>query len=166
MKLERVGFIAAAVLVLSLMVSAMATPFVATAAPAPAATCVKDLSGKCPTDPLKGSGGAVCIAIPIVGGASGGGSCPAGQYEVPNDPASGGAIVFYLKWVLKFLSALIGVIIILMIVISGIQYMTSAGNSSRISGAKTRLVSAFIALVLFMFMFAILNFLIPGGILS
>ena len=65
----------------------------------------------------------------------------------------------------RFLSAGVGVVVVLMIVISGIQYVTSGGNPEATQAAKKRLSNAVIALLLFIFMFAILNFLVPGGLL-
>ncbi|MEX0932018.1 MAG: hypothetical protein WDZ81_00230, partial [Candidatus Saccharimonadales bacterium] len=59
----------------------------------------------------------------------------------------------------------IGLIIVLMIVVSGVQYIASAGNPDTVKAAKKRLNNAVIALVLFIFMAAILNFLVPGGLL-
>ncbi len=67
--------------------------------------------------------------------------------------------------IIRFLSAGVGIVIVLMIVISGIRYITSAGNPEAIAGAKKMLTNAIIALLLFIFMAAILNFLIPGGLL-
>jgi hypothetical protein len=98
----------------------------------------------------------VKIAIPIFSGTN---RC------VPNDKASGGAVVNYLRDVLKLLSGAVGIVIILMLVIAGIQYITSVGDPARIKAAKNRVTNAIIALVLFLMMFAILGFLIPGGIL-
>ena len=85
---------------------------------------------------------------------------------VPNDPATGGAIFAYLRMVIQFLSSAVALVIVLMIVIGGIQYITSAGDPGAIKNAKNRIVNAITGLVLFALMFAILNFLIPGGILS
>jgi len=85
---------------------------------------------------------------------------------VANDAASGGAIVVYLKAFLQYLSGLVGLVIVLMIVISGIQYITAYGDPGRIKGAKTRLTNALIGLFLFIGAFAILSFIIPGGIIG
>jgi Type IV secretion system pilin len=111
----------------------------------------------------KGSGGPVCIATPIFAGTQG--ACKAGETEIPNDPNSGGAVVFYLKTILKLLNALVGMVIILVLVIAGIQYITSLGDPARVKNAKKRITESITALILYMFMFAILSFLIPGGIL-
>jgi hypothetical protein len=107
----------------------------------------------------------VCIAVPITSGESQG-KCKKGQVEVPNNSGSGGAIVAYLTYFLKLLNEAMGGLIVLVIVIAGIQYILSAGDPARVKAAKTRLTQAITALVLYMFMFAILNFLVPGGILT
>ena len=72
----------------------------------------------------------------------------------------------YLKDILKLLSGAVGGVIVLMLVIAGIQYITSAGEPTAIKSAKNRIMNAIMALVLFLMMFAILNFIIPGGILT
>jgi hypothetical protein len=75
-------------------------------------------------------------------------------------------IIFYLKRIIQFLSGGVGIVIILMIVISGVQYIASTGNPQATASAKNRLTNAIIALALFLMMFAILNYLVPGGLLS
>ena len=80
---------------------------------------------------------------------------------------SGNGLIFnYLILIIQFLSGAIGLVIVLMIVIGGIQYITSAGDPAAVKKAKERIVNAITGLVLFVLMFAILNFLIPGGILN
>jgi len=98
----------------------------------------------------------VQLGLPVL---SGGSDC------IANDGKSGGAIIVYLKAVLKLLSGLVGTVIMLMLVIAGIQYITSLGDPGRIKNAKTRITNALTGLVLFLMMYAILNFIVPGGIL-
>ncbi len=114
-------------------------------------------------DPFAGA--PVCIAVPVKNGQSSQGKCKAGEVEVTNSSGSGGAIVEYLKQFLFVLNLAVGGIITLVLILAGVQYILSAGDSSRVKAAKTRITQAITALVLYMFMFAILNFLIPGGIL-
>ncbi len=121
-----------------------------TATPTPAAS--KNDDGVDLTKPA----GCVTIALPIL---SGGATC------VQNDQGTGGAIVNYLRDILKLVGTAVGLVIVLMLIIAGIQYITSAGDSGRVKGAKDRIVGAITALILFMFMVAILQFLVPGGIL-
>ena len=84
---------------------------------------------------------------------------------VSNDPATGGAIVNYLRGWLFLLNLAVPGVILLMIIISGVQYITAGANSAAVKGAKDRLVNSMIALVLYLMMFAILQFLVPGGVL-
>jgi hypothetical protein len=82
-------------------------------------------------------------------------------------PSSGGGIIVtYLRDVLRLLSSIIGVVIVLMIVIGGVQYMTSLGDPKAVASAKNRITNAIIALVLFLMTFAIISFLVPGGIVG
>ena len=80
---------------------------------------------------------------------------------------SGSGLIFnYLKMIIQFASGAIGLVIVLMIVIGGVQYVTSAGDPGAVKAARGRIINAITGLILFILMFAILNFLIPGGIFS
>jgi len=83
-----------------------------------------------------------------------------------SNSAEGGAILVYVKALLQYLSGMIGLVIVLMIIIAGIQYVTAFGDPKRIAAAKSRLTNALIGLFLFIFAFAILSFIIPGGVLG
>lgn len=74
-------------------------------------------------------------------------------------------IVSLLVMGINILSALAGMAIIASIMIAGFQYMTAQGNASQIQAARKRIVWALTALVLFIFMYALLNFFVPGGVL-
>lgn len=81
------------------------------------------------------------------------------------DTAESNAIIQYLAWIIRFLAGGVGLVITLMIVVSGFEYIMARGSSEKIAHAKKRLTEAIEALILFILMSAILNFLIPGGIL-
>lgn len=81
-----------------------------------------------------------------------------------SNAAEGGAIVAYLKLVLQFLSSGVGITVVLMLVIAGVQYIISVGDPANIKKAKDRVVNAVTALVLFVMGFALLSYIIPGGI--
>jgi hypothetical protein len=104
-------------------------------------------------------------------------TCPTGQIQlsspllsgkdcIPNDGSNGGPIMIYLVMVIQYASSAVGLVIVLMIVIGGVQYITSAGDPGAVKAAKGRITNAIIALICFFLMFAILNFIIPGGILQ
>lgn len=146
-----IGIVAAALLVL---------PGGVFAAPAPGTQAET-------RDPLENvSGGPVCLAIPIFkADAPSTAECPSGQIPADGVAREGGPIVWYAIEVMKLISVVIGGVIILVLVMAGINYITSAGDPSGVKTAKKRIQNAITALILYLSMFAILNFLIPGGIL-
>ncbi len=80
--------------------------------------------------------------------------------------AKGGPIYGFLRGIIKFAGGLVGLLVIMMLIIGGIRYITSAGNPKLVAAAKNQIVNAIIGLVLFALMLAILNFLLPGGIIG
>jgi hypothetical protein len=50
--------------------------------------------------------------------------------------------------IVNFMSILVGVVVIIMVIVAGFQYITSSGDSAKISKAKTALVYALVGLVL------------------
>lgn len=73
------------------------------------------------------------------------------------------ALVDMLFAVVRFLTDGVGLIIIMSLIIAGIQYTTSQGDPSGIKHATERIRSAVTALILFIFAYAILNYVIPSG---
>lgn len=70
----------------------------------------------------------------------------------------------YVNPLINVLAALVGVAVVISIVIGGIQYASSAGDPQAASAAKNRIRNALIALVTFIFLYGLINFLIPGGL--
>jgi hypothetical protein len=73
-------------------------------------------------------------------------------------------IVTDLNIVVGFLSALVGIVVIGMIMVGGIQYTLAGDNATATGDAKKRIVNGLIALAAFIFTFAFLQWLIPGGL--
>lgn len=73
-------------------------------------------------------------------------------------------IAKYINPLITLLSALVGLVVTISIVIGGIQYSSSAGDPQAATAAKNRIRNAIIALVAFIFLYAFLQFLVPGGI--
>lgn len=67
----------------------------------------------------------------------GGGSC--------ND--NGDGVTKVLRAVLQILSIVAGVAAVIMIIIAGLRYITSGGDSSKVSGAKSAIIYAIVGLV-------------------
>lgn len=66
----------------------------------------------------------------------------------------------------RLLSDGVGLIVIASLVVAGLQYTLAGGNPQSTQKAKTRIRSAITALVLYIFIYAIINYLVPGGFLN
>lgn len=67
-----------------------------------------------------------------------------------------------LNIVLTILTYGVGILGVLGIVISGIQYITSQGDPARMTKAKNRIIQVIIGLAVYAVMWAALRFLVPG----
>ena len=68
--------------------------------------------------------------------------------------------------IIRFLSDGVGLVVVGSIVYAGIQFSSSKGDPQATAKAITRLRSSVIALVIFIFGYAILNYVIPTGFLK
>ena len=73
-------------------------------------------------------------------------------------------IVHDIEIIINVLSAGIGVMIIGAIIFGGIRYSAAGDNAQATAAARQHIINALIALVAFIFMFAFLQWLVPGGI--
>lgn len=109
-----------------------------------------------------------CIAKEII-------KCTPGQ---PTDPCADPAVKANCKSIscnaiikdyvepgIKVLIAMMGVVVAISIVVAGIQYGSAGSDPGKVAAAKKRLSSALLALVTYLFMFAFLQWLLPGGVL-
>lgn len=84
---------------------------------------------------------------------------PVTTQELKSNP-----IVKDIQMFVNFLSAGVGIVVVGVIILGGIQYMTSGDNPQALTAAKQRITNGLIALAAFLFTFAFLQWLIPGGI--
>jgi hypothetical protein len=68
--------------------------------------------------------------------------------------------------IIRFLSAGVGLVIVGSMIVAGIQYIGSRGDPNATAQAINRIRSNVIALLLYIFGFAILNYIIPGQLLK
>lgn len=71
------------------------------------------------------------------------------------------------KWLLIFinaLAALVGIVVIGMIIIGGIQYSSAGDDPNKVQEAKKKITNALLALLTFIFMYAFLQWVVPGGV--
>jgi len=73
-------------------------------------------------------------------------------------------LVDSIQTIVNFLSAGVAIIVIAVLIIGGIQYMAAGDNPNAVSDAKKRIINALIALMVFIFTTAFLQWLIPGGV--
>ena len=64
------------------------------------------------------------------------------------------------------LSGIVGIVVVMMIIIGGIQYSSAGGDPKKVAGAKSRIYNAIFAFMAFIFMYSFLQWLIPGGVFN
>jgi hypothetical protein len=65
----------------------------------------------------------------------------------PNDPTVGSRVDNIIHLVINIFSLIVGVVSVIMIIIGGLKYITSGGDSGNITGAKNTILYAIIGLV-------------------
>lgn len=75
------------------------------------------------------------------------------------------AVMYYLLIFINALSALVGIVVVIMVAVGGVQYSAAKDNPQQAAQAKERIRNAILALVAYIFMVAFLQWLVPGGIL-
>lgn len=74
-------------------------------------------------------------------------------------------ITRYLILFINVLSGMVGIVVIAVLTIGGIQYSTSAGDPNAVAAARKRISNALLALVAFGMMYGFLQWIVPGGVL-
>lgn len=93
------------------------------------------------------------------------------NFSAKCDPPGGAAldenncgIVAYVQAAINILTALVGVVVVIMVAVGGVQYTTSRDNPQETAAAKRRIYNAILALLVYLFTFAFLQYLVPGGV--
>ena len=156
-----------------LTISVLAPTSIAMAATAPVATfaesgCGSDGSGHWTISTSIDFGCAGSHCQPPTLSSSSTTPTSSGNTNTGNSYCSGGkahnALLDLLFAIIKFISDGVGLIIIMSLIIAGIQYTFSRGEPQAISSATKRIQSSITALVIFIFAYALLNFIIPNGV--
>lgn len=79
------------------------------------------------------------------------------------DDSQTNPIYAYATAIINFLAAGVGIVVIIMIVVGGIQYMMAGGNPQVTQAAVKRIIDALIGLGVFLFLYAFLQWVLPGG---
>lgn len=72
----------------------------------------------------------------------------------------------YINPAINFMIAFVGLGVTIAIVYGGIEYGSSGGDPAKAASGKNHIRNAIFTLIAFFFLYALLNFLIPGGVNS
>lgn len=111
--------------------------------------------------------GVMCLGL---GGAA---LAPANVYAGPvlhDEPCEAGDACenFVTKYINPFITLLtisIGVVAAISIVVAGIQYASAGSDPGKVQKAKHRIGQTLLGLLAYLFLFALLNYFVPGGFL-
>lgn len=73
-------------------------------------------------------------------------------------------IVEKLNLIVNVLSGFVGVVVVGVIILGGIQYAMAGDKAEAVGAAKQRIINGLMALLAYLFIFAFLQWLIPGGV--
>jgi hypothetical protein len=92
-------------------------------------------------------------------------SSPSSDPTTPCNLTSGCDLIeTYVNPFINLLSIAFGLIAVISIILGGIQYSASQGDPQKASQAKSRISNTMIAIFAYLFLYAFLQFLIPGGL--
>lgn len=66
---------------------------------------------------------------------------------------------------IKFLSAIVGVVVVAMLISGGVRYVSAGSDPQAVAKAKEMIRNAIFAIIVFMFLYGFLDWIIPGGLL-
>lgn len=81
-----------------------------------------------------------------------------------SDKVGGNPIYSLLIMLVNFLAVGVGIAVVIGVLIGAYKYIMSNGNAGQVEDAKKTITNSIIALFLFAFMYAFINFLVPGGV--
>ena len=82
------------------------------------------------------------------------------------DTSNENPVIGILLQVINFLAVGVGIAVVGGITWGGMLYASSNGDSSKAKQGITTIVNAVLGLILFMFVYALVNFLVPGGLFN
>lgn len=74
-------------------------------------------------------------------------------------------IVKWLNFFINLLAAIVFVGATAMMIFAGIEYTAAGDNTQKVQAAKQRITNVIIGLIAFFFLYAFMNWLIPGGVI-
>ncbi len=105
------------------------------------------------------------VSIPITvteGGVTKTSNCvPNNSTDVAQNP-----IFVWLTDIIAFLNVGVGIAVVAGIIYGAIVYTTAGGNPAQTKKAVGIITNSIVSLVLYIMLFAIVNFIVPGGVLK
>lgn len=80
-----------------------------------------------------------------------------------NDSGTGGGLDSILRKVIQIFSVIVGFVAVVMIIVGGIKYITSGGDSGNISGAKNTIIYAVIGLIIVVFAQVLVHYVLKNA---
>lgn len=90
--------------------------------------------------------------------------CPSQVNGRTTDPDKECLFAKYINPAIQLMSAVIGIVIVVGIILGAIEYITSAGDPQKAANGKKRITEALIGLAAFILLYTFLQFIIPGGL--
>lgn len=84
-------------------------------------------------------------------------------FECDDDDGKGGSICHILNFIAEIITIGVGILGVIGISVTGIQYLTGGGNEEKIRKAKRRMFQIIIGLAIYVSLYVIVLFLLPGG---
>lgn len=100
-----------------------------------------------------------CAAHTVSAGTNSKGECVGDTLD-----ASNCGIIYYINMFINILSAMVGIVVTGVIIWGGIIYSTSKGDPGKISEGKKKIFNGVSSLAMFIFAYAFLQWVVPGGI--
>jgi hypothetical protein len=72
----------------------------------------------------------------------------------------------YINPTVNLLSAAVGLVVVVGIIVGAIQFSTSAGDPQKAASGKKHIQNALIGLLMYLLLFGFLQFITPGGLLN
>lgn len=78
---------------------------------------------------------------------------------------NGNPIILWIQFFINWISVFIVIGSVIALAAAGVQYSAAAGDSGKIAEAKKRITNVLMALLAYFFLFAFIQWLVPGGII-
>lgn len=72
----------------------------------------------------------------------------------------------YINPLINVLTTIVGIVVVIGIILGAIQFSTSAGDPQKAANGKNHIRNALLGLLAYILLYALLQFLIPGGSLN